>query len=76
MYTHTDFSHTLKSKKIVKDWTLTINDKEVSRSFRQELNLWGHSESDVEFDEEWNLTEEEIQDIKEFIREELSEIHC
>ena len=63
-----DFSTNITYEKVTKDWELTINDKEVSGEYSYFYDFWGESDWDITIHYEDKLTDEEIDAIYDYVK--------
>jgi hypothetical protein len=62
-----EFSSVTTTTIIKKNWELTYKGKEVTGTYSYEDDAWGFHERNVEIDDESDLTEEEIDEIIDYV---------
>ena len=66
-----DFSETVTSTVVKKNWSLTYKGQEISGTYSYESDSWGYHDRYVEINEEHleNLSGEEIDEIHEYVED-------
>jgi hypothetical protein len=67
-----DFSANITSQKTYQDWELTINGKEVSGEYFTYYDFWGDSDWDITIHNEDKLTDEEIDMVHDYVRDNIT----
>lgn len=62
-----DFSSVTTTTVIKKNWKLTYKGQEVTGTYSYEDDSWSLYEKDVEIDDESNLTQDEIDEIIDYV---------
>jgi hypothetical protein len=62
-----DFSSLTTRSVIKKNWSLTYKGQEISGTYSYEIDDWGYSERSCEIDDESELTDDEIDEIIEYV---------
>jgi len=71
MSTIADFSKVMTSQRTVQDWELTINGKEVRGEYMVWYDEYGDTDWDVKIENQSQLTDDEIDQINDYIRENI-----
>jgi len=68
-----EFTHTVVSNHIVKNWSVLYKGKELKGSYTFDHDDWGYHERSYEMDEEYknNLTDEEYEEVMDYVEENI-----